>query len=274
MKYKLIACDMDETLLNDDKEVSQQNYDAITQARELGVKFVLASGRGFMNIQETAKRLNIHNQSNEYIISFNGGVITENKDNKILLQQGITFEQVNELFKIGLGYDVGFHIYTLDTVYIYRISDEERDYMTGRLDNCINLTEPNLDFLANQVIMKILFQNDDRHYLEKIAQAIPKDVLSTFTISYSGNRYIEFNQQGVSKGDALIKLAEQLNIKREEIIAIGDNNNDISMLKAAGLSIAVANATNDAKIAAKVVSHYNNNQSAVAQIIDQYVLAK
>lgn len=272
MKYKLIACDMDETLLNDEKDVSPQNHEAITKACQLGVKFVLASGRGFMNMQDVAKTLNLSNEPNEYTISFNGGVITENKDNNILLKQGLSFEQAQALFNLGLGYNVGFHIYTLDTVYIYRISDEERDYMTGRLNNCINFTEPSIDFLAEQSIMKIIFQNDDRHYLEMIERAIPSDLLSTFSITYSGNRYIEFNRHGVSKGDALIKLANQLNIKPAEILSIGDNNNDISMIKAAGLGIAVANAAPDAKAAANVVSDYDNNQSAIAHIIEQYIL--
>lgn len=272
MKYKLIACDMDETLLNDEKHVSPENHNAIKKVCELGVKFVLASGRGYTDIQNVARTLNLADKHGEYTISFNGGVITENKDNKILFKQGITFEQTNTLFKIGLGYDVGFHIYTLDKVYIYRATQEELDYMTGRLDNCIVLPEPNIDFLKDETIIKILFQNNDRQYLETIEREMTRETLSQFSISYSGNRYIEFNSQGVSKGNALLQLAKMLGINQDEMISIGDNNNDISMLEVAGLGIAVANATTDAKEAAKVVSEYTNNQSAIAQVIEQYVL--
>lgn len=270
MKYKLIACDMDETLLNDDKQISKENYEAIKKVRDLGVKFVLASGRGFIDIQNTAKLLNLYDKENEYIISFNGGVITENKANKLLSVEGITFEQTKALFNLGLDYNVGFHIYTIEEVYTYRISKEEHDYMKGRLDRCIALSKPDLDFLKNQQIMKVIFQNDDRNYLEKIEQEIPASIMSQFTISYSGNRYIEFNQQGVSKGSGLNKLIKQLNITSEETIAIGDNNNDISMIKAAGLGIAVANATTDTKAVANKICQFTNNQSAIAHIIEQY----
>ena len=144
--------------------------------------------------------------------------------------------------------------------------------MTGRLDNCIVLPEPNIDFLKDETIIKILFQNNDRQYLETIEREMTKETLSQFSISYSGNRYIEFNSQGVSKGNALLQLAKELGINQDEMISIGDNNNDISMLEVAGLGIAVANATTDAKEAAKVVSEYTNNQSAIAQVIEQYVL--
>ena len=85
MGYKLIACDLDETLLNDEHLVGAKNVAAIKRAREeYGVKFVPATGRGFMQIQPELKELQLYDLEGEYVISFNGGALTENKNNRIL----------------------------------------------------------------------------------------------------------------------------------------------------------------------------------------------
>ncbi|WP_392566873.1 Cof-type HAD-IIB family hydrolase [Utexia brackfieldae] len=270
--YKLIACDMDETLLDEQAQVSQQNRDAIAKARAAGVRFVLASGRGFPAMQTTAQILGMANQTDEYMISFNGGAITENRGNRIIALQALTFEQVKTLFQIGLAYDVGFHIYTTESVFMYRINQEERTYVEGRLDGYIELTSPDIDFLKDHQLIKILFHNNERHYLEQIKQHMPAEIVAQLSLSFSGNRYLEFNQKGVSKGNALRFLAEKLNIKPTEIITIGDNNNDISMLSMAGLGIAVLNATADAKAAADYICSRDHTQSAIADVINRFVL--
>ena len=85
MGYKLIACDMDETLLSDNHEICQKNIELIKKAREeYGVKFVPATGRGYELIQKELKTLELHNKEDEYVLSFNGGALTENKGNRIL----------------------------------------------------------------------------------------------------------------------------------------------------------------------------------------------
>lgn len=87
-----------------------------------------------------------------------------------------------------------------------------------------------------------MFQNLDRSYLERLEQEMPKPLHDVLEISYSSNRYIEFNPKGVSKGVALQTLADHLEIPMKETIAIGDNTNDLAMIHAAELGIAVANA--------------------------------
>ena len=78
--YKIIACDLDETLLSDDRTISKENIEAIQKAKELGVKFVPATGRGFNTVGGTLKDLGLYDLENEYVISYNGGAITENKE--------------------------------------------------------------------------------------------------------------------------------------------------------------------------------------------------
>lgn len=91
--YKIIACDLDETLLSDDRSISKENIEAIQKAKELGVKFVLATGRGYNTVDGTLKELGLYDLENEYVISYNGGAISENKGSKLLHFEGITFEK-------------------------------------------------------------------------------------------------------------------------------------------------------------------------------------
>ena len=143
--YKIIACDLDETLLSDDRTISKENIEAIQKAKELGVKFVPATGRGFNTVGGTLKDLGLYDLENEYVISYNGGAITENKGSKLLHFEGISFEKASELYKRGLDYDVCIHVYTKDMVYAYKYVQEEKDYLAGRME-VTEIFDDNIDF--------------------------------------------------------------------------------------------------------------------------------
>lgn len=158
--YKIIACDLDETLLSDDRTISKENIEAIQKAKELGVKFVPATGRGFNTVGGTLKDLGLYDLENEYVISYNGGAITENKGSKLLHFEGISFEKASELYKRGLDYDVCIHVYTKDMVYAYKYVQEEKDYLAGRME-VTEIFDDNIDFLKGQEIVKVLYMNTD-----------------------------------------------------------------------------------------------------------------
>ncbi len=100
MSYVLIACDMDETLLNDQHEICQRNVDAIIRAKkEFGVKFVPATGRGYLSIQHNLKTLGLYDEANEYVLSFNGGALTENRGNNLIQFKGLDFLKMKEIFE-------------------------------------------------------------------------------------------------------------------------------------------------------------------------------
>lgn len=268
--YKLIACDLDETLLQSDKHVSKKNVEAIKKAKELGIKFVLATGRGYASAQKTLKELGLEDQEGEYIISYNGGCITENKGNKILAFNGITWDQAQALYERGKPYDVCIHVYTQDNVYVYRFWPEEVDYLNGRME-VEETFEENLDFLKGQEIAKMLYVNTNRDYLQQIERDL-SDITQDLDVSYSSNRYIEFNRKGVNKGTGLLMLAQMLGIAPEETIAIGDNFNDLSMIQAAGLGVGVQNTVEGMKDQCDYITHANHNESAVAEVIERFIL--
>lgn len=268
--YKIIVCDLDQTLLSDDCTVSQKNVEAIQKARALGVKFVPATGRGFRTISNTLTQLGLLGEENEYVISFNGGAITENKGDRLLHFEGISFEAAEELFRRGLDYRVCIHVYTKDTVYAYRLWQEEIDFLKNRME-VVEFFEPNLSFLAGQEIVKVLYMNTDYNYLKKIEGDL-KDVTGDLDVSYSANRYIEFNRKGVNKGAGLLSLARLLGVEQEETIAIGDNLNDLSMIQAAGLGVGVQNSARDIIPMCDYITKATCNEHAVAEVIEKFIL--
>ena len=269
--YKIIACDLDETLLTtDERTVSAENVAAIRAARERGVKFVVATGRGFPSVSGTLTELGLINLPDEYVISFNGATITENKGNRLLHCVEMSFETVEKLFKRGESFNLGAHIYTLDNVYVFGITDNEKAYLNRRID-FVACDDWDMEFLRGDKIVKILFFNPDQNYLWEMEREFA-DVSENLTVSFSSNRYIEFSPQGVDKGAGLLKLAEMLGVKREDTIAIGDNFNDLSMIRAAGLGVGVANCVDGIKKDCDYITRATNDESAVAEVINKFIL--
>ena len=272
MGYKLIVSDMDETLLNDNREISENNLKMIKLAKEkYGIKFVPATGRGYASIQNELARLGLHDLPGEYVISYNGAIITENIGNTLLRSNGLDYNIMKEIFDFGLTKNVCQHVYTKDTVYVFNVNQYEKEEIDGYNGGRVYMEENSVDFLKNEKIYKILFQNPDVPYLMSLEKPM-KNLTENCTVSYSSNRYMEFNSIGIDKGNGLRSLAEILGIDVKDTIAVGDNYNDISMLKTAGLSIAVSNAVDDAKKAAHYVTEADNNKGAVAELIEKFII--
>lgn len=268
--YKIIACDMDETLLNDDTHVSQSNRLAIQKARTHGVKFVPATGRSFRDIEPTLKELNLFNEEDQYVISYNGGCLTENKNNHILYFHGLDFAKADQLYQLGRKYKVCIHVYTKNMLYMYNAGQDEIAYSRPRHQFKL-IDQPNLNFLKGQDIAKVLYQNTDQNYLQQVAAKM-KDITKDLAVSYSSNRYLEFNPQGIDKGSGLKKLAGLLNVPISQTMAIGDNLNDLPMLKAANLGIGVANVNPVMKKDCDFITKADNNHGGVAEAINKFVL--
>lgn len=272
--YRLIACDLDETLLDDNGDVPPRVRDAVTAARKRGARFVLATGRPYVSTHRTLDQLGILDAEDEYVISFNGGVITENADERPLTSCELDPDVAEALYERGVAQGLCMHVYTLDTVYVYNYLPEERTYIEGRM--CILETdEPTLSFLRDkgEPIVKLLYMSFDARLLHALEHELADiGVTQGLEVCYSSNRYLEFNAPGVNKGAGLLELARRLGIPQSETMAIGDNSNDVPMIRAAGLGVAVANATDEAKASAGYVCHAGNNAGAVAEALERFVL--
>ena len=275
MVYKMLVSDLDETLLNDDGTVHADNLAAIKTAVAHGFKFVPNTGRSFNSVQALLKTLGLYDQAGQYVISYNGAAIVENKDNQVLLTRGMDRELAAQIFRAGLVNDqVDVHIYTVDTLFIYNISPTDKQYMAERGVPYELMASDDLAFLAKeQPVMKVIFEHPDQAVREQIRDAVLAAVgADAVEATFSSSRYVEFNTKGVDKGSASLLLGEKLGIQRDEIIAAGDNNNDLKMLTAVGLGVSVANGIPAVQEAATVVTERTNNEGAIAEILEKYVL--
>lgn len=268
--YKIIACDLDETLISRDRSISKENIEAIQRAKQAGVRFVPATGRGYNSVRNELKTLGLYDLENEYVISYNGGAITENKDERVLHFQGITFKEAQDLYIRGLSYDhICIHIYTPDQVWVRNFYPEEVEYLACR-QPCTEIFSDDIEFLKEKEIVKAIYMNTDYDYLRKIQSQIT-DLTMDLDVSFSSNRYMEFNRKGVSKGKGLHKLADLLGVDIRDTIAIGDNYNDLSMIKEAGLGVGVANTVEAMKKECDYITKADCDHSAIAEVINRFI---
>lgn len=269
--YKMMLSDLDETLLVN-HHVPQFNQEAVCRAREKGVKFVPATGRAYNMIGEILKEIGTYQKENEYSICFNGGLIVENKDDKILHFKGLTFEQTKTFFEIGLHYDVCILIFTLDCCYIFRADPNEVQRKIDQKARFEVIDVDCMDFLKDEKIAKILFERRDMDYLFDIEKNIDVNLKKDISISYSSYRYLEINPSGIDKGYGLRWLANYLGYQSDEVIAIGDNYNDVEMIKEAGLGACVSSAREDIQTLANYVAKCDYDEGAVQEVIEKFIL--
>ena len=268
--YKMILSDLDETLLVN-HHVPKINQEAVKKLKEKNVKFVPATGRAFNMIGEILKEIGTYQQDNEYSICFNGALIVENKDEKILSFQGLSFELAKELFEAARAYDVCVLIFTLDCCYIFRADPNEVERKTQQKARFEVIDEYNMDFLKDDQIAKLLFEKRDMPYLKNIEKELQPLIQDRLVASYSSYRYLEFNPLGVSKGAALLWLADYLGIKQAETIAIGDNFNDTSMIETAGLGVCVSSAVSEIQEMSDYVTTVDYDKGAVSEVINKFI---
>ena len=179
---------------------------------------------------------------------------------------------MTELFQIGLAHNVLIHLFTLTEIITYGMTKSEEAFLKSHV-TITPLAEPSIDHLAETPILKINFQHLDPLFLRKIEELLPSKLKASLDITYSSNRYIEFNPKGTNKGQALTQLMTLLSIKPEEVLSIGDNLNDQTLIAVAGTGVAVANAVPELLATADFICQNDHNNSAVAEAIHHFILS-
>lgn len=266
--YKLILADLDFTLLDDNRNVSRETLEAVKKIQKAGVEFGICSGRSFMSLKRFTEMFNI-NKIGNLCICYNGSVIYEPYDNNIISQIKIKMDYAIEILSFLRNYDVDIIIYDTDKVMAEKLTPRVEEYMR------ISVLEPIIfnkfeDYIKGD-ITKILIKGNNED-LKKIEEEFLKNELSKKVLSFfSSKDLFEFNPLGVDKGNGVIKLSEYTGIPLSDIITIGDNYNDISMIEKAGLGVAVANANDDVKKIADYVTKATNNQCVMEEIYEMFI---
>lgn len=274
MGYKLICLDMDGTLLNDKKKISDRNKETIKKAHDKGIKVAISTGRVFASAHYYSELLGIKAP----IIASNGAYIREKDRDEVIYESCLERETCEKILKVMEKYNFLKYFNTCNEIIadkpfpkanIYRIMNEELpDYMKVNLKVVEDLHE-----ILNQEyesrIIKFISISEDYEKLNKAKKEVEE--IGGLEVVRSSLNNFEVMNKGCSKGRAVEILAEFYNIKKEEVICIGDSENDLSMIKYAGMGVAMGNADDEIKEIANYITDTNNNDG-VAKAIEKFVL--
>lgn len=265
--YKLIALDMDGTLLSEDKTISKANFKAIQRAKAKGVKVVLATGRPINGIKKYLKELNLI-EAGDYAVAYNGALVQRTKDGKIIADNPMNIEDLNYLYELSKRLKVHIHFLTESKC----VTTEINEYsMVEATINEIPLEVADFSKIPLDTnVVKIMFI-DEANYLSKVIEQLPSEVYDKYTVVRSAPYFLEFLNKKVNKGFGVGLLAENLGISHKEVICIGDAGNDIDMIKYAGLGVAMGNAFPEVKQIADYVT-CTNEEDGVAKVINKFIL--
>lgn len=259
--YKLIAADMDGTLLNDNNEITSTVRKAIKKARAAGVIFTLATGRAFQGIEKYVDVLD----GDLPVVSCNGAIIITSRTNRIIYSENMPYKDTMTLLEDGLRVSEVVAIWAGGDMYASKIGgDYAKFYQSISKMEIYPISE-----LPRSEVTKVVWIMDTDKVLEYQKSYVPPAGVQTKS---SGERYLEFFSDRAGKDKGLKIVAESYGIDMSQVIAIGDNYNDIEMLKAAGLGVAMGNAPDEVKAAADAVTD-TNNADGLAKAIERYVLS-
>lgn len=265
--YKLIAIDMDGTLLNDKKEVSDRCQKYIDVLKEKGIKVVLATGRPLDGVMRYVEQLGLLDED-DYVVTYNGAFVQSTGTNKILYNKPLSLDSYKELYTVSQQLGVNIHALTESSV----LTPKKNPYT--EIESTINQI-PTIEGAVKDIdpstnIVKVMFVDDPKK-LDEIIPLIPQWVKDKYSILRSASIFLEFLDKSVNKWIGVSAIAEELGIKQEEVICIGDAGNDIAMIEYAGLGVAMGNATDEVKAVADYIT-LTNEEDGVAHIIEKFLL--
>lgn len=264
MKYKLIAADLDGTLMGKDAIISPKVKGAVRRAMEKGVRFTIATGRTFGSALPFAEELGI----NAPLICYQGGLIKDRLSGQVIYKQSVPLPLVQEVIRFTRQRGLHLNVYVDGRAYVERMTPEARHY-TRIAGVAVYPVGDVLAFLNRDPMKFIIILSDDGATGPLIAElgALFAGRMR-FVRSYS--RFVEGIPLGVSKGHALARLATHLGLLLGETIGIGDNDNDLELVERAGLGVAMGNASPAVKAVADYIAP-PVDEEGVIEVIERFV---
>lgn len=291
--YKLVAIDLDGTLLNSYGEISNKNKETLKKAIQKGTEVVLASGRPIMSVKNLANEIGCDN----YIICGNGAITYDLQKEEIIYNRFLEKLKVLQIIKICEENSIFYNVYTKDTILTKNLNynilfyNQENATKPENKKTRINIVEDIYEYIKNRKeedYLKITICDNDKvifgSIIRKLRQIKDTDVLEVAHMSRKMIKdgtenvlmeyfYTEITNINVDKWQAIEDLIQKLQIEKEEVIAIGDNINDAEMVKNAGLGVMMQNAAPYIKEMADIIVKDNDNDG-VAEVIEKYILTE
>lgn len=269
MTIKLVAIDLDGTLVNNGGNVSDENKEAIQKAKDQGVKVVLCTGRPLLGMVDVLEECNLLEEG-DYGITYNGGLIQKTKTGETMNQ--VTFEnsEVQEIYKMVTDLNMPLNLIDLDHIYEppYPEGHESKYHL---LMKALPFKPIDMNHLPSELAVNKMVMCRPKAELDEAIRKIPKSFFERFSIIKSRPVLLEFMPKDVDKGTGLAMLEDVLDIKQEEMMAIGDMENDMAMIKYAGLGVAMENGDEKVKEHSQFITK-SNDDHGVAHAIEEFVL--
>lgn len=290
--YKLVAIDLDGTMLNKYGIITENTKNVIKKVQEKGVEVIIASGRPINSVKNFSKEIN----SQKYFISGNGAITYDIKNDKILYENILNKNKVLQVIKICEENSIYYNVYTENGIIAKNLNYNTLYYYKENINKSeenkthINIVENIYDYIENrnEKILKIMICDGSKTIFNSIMKKIREITdIEILDVSHMSRKiikqgteeialeyfYTEISAKDVDKWNALEKLIELMNITKEEVVTIGDNANDIKMLKNAGLGVAMGESAPYVKECANEVTTSNDNDG-VAVILEKMFLDK
>ncbi|PSW20731.1 Cof-type HAD-IIB family hydrolase [Photobacterium sanctipauli] len=268
--YKLVALDMDGTLLNSQKAISPRTKQAIQAAREQGVHVVLASGRPLEGMEKYLTELGM-TSDNDFVLSYNASLIQRVASKTVIRKQIMKGSDAKNIASLANDFVTFVHAFS-----------PERGLITPE-DNTYTQHESTINGVETTVVDFVELGNDEEiiktmmvaepSILSAAIEQLPAALYEQYTVVQSAPFFLEFMNKHSNKGTGVAMLAEHLGISADEVICMGDAGNDHHMIKYAGLGVAMGNATEDTKALANHITD-SNDEDGVAKVIEQFILNK
>lgn len=269
MNYKLLVLDLDGTLTNTKKEITTRNREILIQTQQQGTRLVLASGRPTYGIAPLADELQM-SQFDGYILSYNGGEIIDWKSKEILYANVLPDTVIPLLYECAKRNKLTILTYDKECIVTENPEDEyvKKEAFLNRME-----IRKSTDFLTDihLPVPKCLIVGDPDKLIA-VESELSIRLQGQISAYRSEPYFLELVPLGIDKAQSLTVLLEKLDMKREEMVAVGDGYNDLSMIKFAGLGVAMANAQEPVKKAADYIT-LSNDEDGVAAVVERYFSA-
>ena len=273
---RMVAIDLDGTLLTDEKKILEEDRKAISEARRNGCRIVLCSGRTRSIMVDYIRDLGF-DQEGEYTIESNGGSICDEGTQKSIYSMCLSPESVRQILQIARENDnlVNPQMYLEGKLLVdhYVAATEMYEKLSGNKAHVV----PDLADLCDEPMQKIVFcshmgvpEKDLQQLQKRVEEVLPENV----AVWQSASFLLDFVSKYGGKWNAVRWLSNYLNIPTTSVMCIGDQENDAEMIKEAGIGACPANASEAAKSVADIVAENSNNECAVAEILKKAGLCR
>ncbi|WP_188205299.1 sugar-phosphatase [Desemzia incerta] len=269
MPIKLIAIDIDGTLLTPEKIISERVKETLLKAKEAGIKIVLSTGRPLPGATDYLTALELTNKG-DYAITYNGALVQDTHSGEVLANHTLDINDFHRIEEMSRKVGVHYHTTTQDAMYT---SNKDISAYTVREAMLVNmpLKFRTVEEMDESIAISKMMMIDEPAVLDEGIKQLPKEFLDRYTVLRSEPFYLEILNPSASKGQALKSLIDILGLTPDEVMAIGDNENDLDMIQFAGMGVAMGNAVPIVKENATYITDTNANDG-VATVIEKFAL--